>query len=653
MRTDPAPAIPEANELVVHVVAPSGRDAQLIVSTLRAQAVAAVCCADPADILSSASAASIGALLLTEEALGSRLIDHLRTFLAGQEPWSDLPIILLTTGGRESQRSRQFQQARTALGEPILLERPIRTETLLATVRAALRSRQKQYQIRDALRLCDRALNELRIEREALQSILDSLPVGVLMATPDGNIVRSNRAVERIFRHSVLPTPDIQAHGQWIAFHADGRRVQGEEYPLPRAMKSGHPVSAEELLYQRGDNSLAWVSLSAAPILDDQGPLLGGVVAISDVDDQRRASEQLRKSEERFRRLIEHASVGLLIGDLGGGISYINPTLLRLLGYTADEVANGAVLWSQITPPEFAERDARAVAQLQKTGAAEPYEKVYLSKDGRRIPLLVGATSISAADPSAPASIAVFLTDLTQQKQAESALIQSEKLAAVGRLAASISHEINNPLEAITNLLFLIKQEDLPSQASSYLQLAEQELARVSQIAGQTLRFHRQATRARAITPFELLEPVLALYRGRLNNSNIIVLLEETDAAPIFCFEGDIRQVLNNLVSNAIDAMRTGGVLTIRIRDVRSSHIGLTGARISIADTGHGMPEETRQHIFEPFYTTKGINGTGLGLWISHGIVQKHHGRLSVRSSTDPVRHGSTFSLFLPAGNTG
>ena len=99
--------------------------------------------------------------------------------------------------------------------------------------------------------------------------------------------------------------------------------------------------------------------------------------------------------------------------------------------------------------------------------------------------------------------------------------------------------------------------------------------------------------------------------------------------------------------------MRTGGVLTIRIRDVRSSHIGLTGARISIADTGHGMPEETRQHIFEPFYTTKGINGTGLGLWISHGIVQKHHGRLSVRSSTDPVRHGSTFSLFLPAGNTG
>ncbi len=149
-----------------------------------------------------------------------------------------------------------------------------------------------------------------------------------------------------------------------------------------------------------------------------------------------------------------------------------------------------------------------------------------------------------------------------------------------------------------------------------------------------------------------MLEPVLALYRGRLNNSNISVRLDQKNTRPVVCFEGDIRQVLNNLVSNAIDAMRTGGVLTLRIRESRGGHQGQSGARITIADTGHGMPEETRRHIFEPFYTTKGINGTGLGLWISHGIVQKHNGTLSVRSSTDPVRHGTAFSLFLPTGNT-
>ena len=640
-----------ASELVVHVVAPSGRDAELVIATLRRQGVEAECCTDLHGLLSSQGFRSIGALLLTEEALGPHLIGRLADSLQEQEPWSDLSIILLTTGGRESLRSRNFHQERSALGDPILLERPIRSETLLATVRAVLRSRQKQYQVRDALIARDVALDELRTERETLQSILDSLPVGVLMATPDGKVVRSNRAAEQILRRPMMPTSDIAAHDEWIAFHADGRRVQDAEYPLPRAIKSGKAVPAEELLYQRGDETLAWISLSAAPIFDTQSRLLGGVVAVSDVDRQRRASELLRKSEERFRRLIEASSVGLLIGDLRGGISYVNPTLLKLLGYTAEEVADGSVRWSQLTPPEFAERDAIAVAQLLERGIADPYEKVYLSKDGRRIPLLVGATSIPAQDDVADLNIAVFLTDLSQQKQAESALVQSEKLAAVGRLAASISHEINNPLEAITNLLFLLKQESLPPQAENYLHLAEQELARVSQIAGQTLRFHRQATRARAISPAELLEPVLALYRGRLNNSSIQVRTESLDAQPIVCFEGDIRQVLNNLVSNAIDAMRTGGVLTLRIRDARSHETGTSGARITIADTGHGMTEETRGRIFEPFYTTKGINGTGLGLWISHGIVEKHHGSLAVRSSVDPARHGTTFSLFLPAGS--
>ena len=649
-----SPPVPHLlrNELVVHVVAPSGRDAELIVSTLRQQGVETEPCTDLSLCLAETNSFFIGALLLTEEALGLDRIGHLVGFLERQEPWSDLPIILLTTGGRESHRSRRFQQERGALGEPILLERPIRTETLLATVRAALRSRQKQYQIRDALRARDLALEELRVERETLQSILESLPVGVMMATPDGRIVRSNRTSEKIFRHPMLPTPDIEAHGQWIGFRADGSRMKGEEYPLPRAMRERQPIPAEDVLYLRGDKTLAWISLSAAPILDEHGRLLGGVVAVSDVDSQRQASEQLRKSEERFRRLIEASTIGLLIGNLTGGVSYMNPTLLHLLGYTIEEVANGSVRWSELTPPEFAERDLHAIEQLKEKGTADPYEKVYLSKDGRRVSLLVGATKIPTQDESSESTIAVFLTDLSQQKQAEAALVQSEKLAAVGRLAASISHEINNPLEAITNLLFLMKHESLPPQASSYLLLAEQELARVSQIAGQTLRFHRQATRARAISPTELLEPVLALYRGRLNNSNIQVQFESSHAQPIVCFEGDIRQVLNNLVSNAIDAMRTGGILTLRIRDAHSAETHAGGVRITIADTGHGMPEATRLRIFEPFYTTKGINGTGLGLWISHGIVEKHQGTLSVRSSVNPDRHGTIFSLFLPSAST-
>jgi signal transduction histidine kinase len=274
-----------------------------------------------------------------------------------------------------------------------------------------------------------------------------------------------------------------------------------------------------------------------------------------------------------------------------------------------------------------------------------------------------GIHAVAAADTPAPEVAAerdrlldelrsdreTLKTMLNERHRAEAALIQSEKLAAVGRLAASISHEINNPLESITNLLYLIRQEDdLPERALTYLTLAERELARVSEIAGQTLRFQRQSSSPTRVTPEELLESVVALYQGRLINANITLAFDHQGAAPVTCYEGDIRQVLNNLVGNAIEAMRSGGRLVIRTRNANCWRTGRPGVRITIADTGSGMPPEVVTHIFEAFYTTKGLSGTGLGLWISHGIVEKHTGVLSVRSSIRSSQSGTVFSLFLP-----
>jgi signal transduction histidine kinase len=274
-----------------------------------------------------------------------------------------------------------------------------------------------------------------------------------------------------------------------------------------------------------------------------------------------------------------------------------------------------------------------------------------------------GIPAVAATDLSAPEIAAerdrlldelrsdreTLKTMLTERHRAEAALIQSEKLAAVGRLAASISHEINNPLESVTNLLYLIRQEDhVPERALAYLTLAERELARVSEIAGQTLRFQRQSSNPTSITPTDLLESVVALYQGRLINANIKLDFDHQTAAPITCYEGDIRQVLNNLVGNAIEAMQTGGRLLIRTRNSKCWRTGRPGVRITIADTGSGMTPDVLAHIFEAFYTTKGLSGTGLGLWISHGIVQKHSGILSVRSSNRASQSGTVFSLFLP-----
>ncbi len=239
--------------------------------------------------------------------------------------------------------------------------------------------------------------------------------------------------------------------------------------------------------------------------------------------------------------------------------------------------------------------------------------------------------------------------EITAQKRAELALIQSEKLAAVGRLASSISHEINNPLEPVTNLLYLAASNDrLPEDVRVYLATAQDELARVSQISTQSLRFHRQTMKLTVVSTADLMNSVVDLYRGRLCTCNIQVEAKYTSGLRILCFENDIRQVLNNLIANAFDAMRQGSRMLLRTHDATDTKTGRKGVRLTIADTDHGISAEARKRLFEAFYTTKGLNGTGLGLWISRGIAARHDGHLTLRSSDRPGHSGTVFTLFLP-----
>jgi PAS domain S-box-containing protein len=245
--------------------------------------------------------------------------------------------------------------------------------------------------------------------------------------------------------------------------------------------------------------------------------------------------------------------------------------------------------------------------------------------------------------------VVVFGYDITEQRQAEAALVQSEKLAAVGRLASSIAHEINNPLEAVTNLLYLIETmvEDDPLQVRKYTALAQEELARVSQITTQTLQFFRQSTARREINMAELMDSVLALYAGRLLNSSIVVQRRFRPGALLQCYDGELRQALNNLIANAIDAMRQGGVLRVRVRRASNPKTGIAGVRVTVADTGPGIPLEVREKIFTAFFTTKGISGTGLGLWITRELVEKQGGTVQMSSR---LGRGTVFVVFVPDG---
>jgi PAS domain S-box-containing protein len=239
--------------------------------------------------------------------------------------------------------------------------------------------------------------------------------------------------------------------------------------------------------------------------------------------------------------------------------------------------------------------------------------------------------------------------EITQQKKAEKTLIQTEKLAAVGRLAASIAHEINNPLESVTNLLYLARDSNDPEDVRNLLNTADVELRRVSAITAQTLRFHRQSSSPLAVDTAALVKEILNVYLGRLHNSHAQVSTRLRALRTLRCFDGEIRQVLANLIANALDAMSSDpGRLLIRTREATHWPSGERGVVFTVADTGSGIPKEALKGVFEPFFTTKGTIGTGLGLWVSREIVARHRGALRLRSSQVPTHQGTVVTMFLP-----
>ena len=362
------------------MLAPSGRDAELVCKLLESAAIAATVCANVQEICAEMTKGA-GALVIAEEALTAESIAQLIERLNAQEPWSDFPLVLLTAAGEVSRGSERRRELRKPLGNVLLLERPVRPETMLSTIRTALRARSRQYQVRNYIR---------------------------------------------------------------------------------------------------------------------------------------------------------------------------------------------------------------------------------------------------------------------QQKRAEESLRRSEKLAVAGRLAASIAHEINNPLEAIGNLLFIMGTSESIPEVRESLAVAQEQLARVSEIVKQTLRFHRETTHPVPVMMAEVVDSVLALYAGRLRSAGIEVTKKFGPGPAIRGFAGELRQMVANLVGNALDAMRSGGTLHIRIRECKVN--GKSGVRLTVSDSGSGIPSSVRNRLFEPFVSTKGNTGTGLGLWVSGEIVRRHGGTIRVKSRE---RLGTTFSVTL------
>jgi PAS domain S-box-containing protein len=345
-----------------------------------------------------------------------------------------------------------------------------------------------------------------------------------------------------------------------------------------------------------------------------------------------------------YDRCARTVRVNQIFADLTG------ISVSRQLGRTADE----------LFPVEVAGQFRDALQRVFST--EEPVNDLEFRGAATASPWtwLVSAYPVRTS-PSQVRWAGIIIRDVSERVRSEEALRKTEKLAATGRLAASIAHEINNPLEGLMNLLYLLRTfSGLSGPALDYVSMAEHQTRRIAEIAQKTLRFYRQSTlpvRARVI---ELIDSILDLYKARMHTLNIQMERECDAEITLFCYEGEIRQVLANFVGNAVDALPGGGRLIVRARRSRSWAGGNTeGVRITVADTGSGMTPQVRSRIFEAFFTTKEAVGTGLGLWVSQEIIEKHKGLVHVRSraagsvgesglNAAGQNSGTVFQLFLP-----
>jgi signal transduction histidine kinase len=247
--------------------------------------------------------------------------------------------------------------------------------------------------------------------------------------------------------------------------------------------------------------------------------------------------------------------------------------------------------------------------------------------------------------------VIVTFRDITQRQQSEQALRSSERLAALGRLASSVAHEINNPLDSLANLLYLLEhQSGLDSAGREQVKLASEELERITQIARNMLGFHRATTEPVPVQLTDILDTVLVLYSGRLRGAGVDVIKRYDTVGTVKAQPVEMRQIFANLIANAVDASPVGGRIVVHVRhgcDWRNP--SASGVRVFVADTGVGIARQDQARIMEAFFTTKGTRGNGLGLWVTRGIVEKYGGAIRFRSSTGAHHHGTVFSIFLPS----
>lgn len=367
-------------------------------------------------------------------------------------------------------------------------------------------------------------------------------------------------------------------------------------------------------------------------------------------EERAHATDALRDRDEMLQMALQANGMGLWVWDLQQGSVHRSDQMYRIVGRDPESFNTAPETWLPFIHPDDLAEVMGAMHQTRDNGG--DYHKQYrvIWPDGS-VHWVESQGKCQRNSEGRITRLVGVMQDITHRKRAEEAMLRAEKLAVAGRLAASVAHEINNPLEAVANLLYLANTSNTFEEARTFGAQALDELMRVSLITQQTLKFHRQSGPPVATQLSEVVENVLTLFRGKLRASQIDVRVDAEHEAPIDVMPGEMQQIFANLVSNSIEAMPRGGRLAIRLR--RSSDWrdrSRQGMRIVFCDSGTGMDRQTLRRTFEPFFTTKPETGTGLGMWVVAQLVERHHGHVRVWSTQREGRSGTAISVFLPFG---
>lgn len=365
-------------------------------------------------------------------------------------------------------------------------------------------------------------------------------------------------------------------------------------------------------------------------------------------EERLRAGEALRDRDAVLQVALRASGMGLWTWDLQSDSVHWSDEIYRILGTEPGAFPPVNELWFRAIHPEDVDAVRDGLDQVIKNG--KDFRREYrLLGPGGSVRWIESQGQCQRDSDGRATWIMGVLTDVTHRKHAEEAMLRAEKLAVAGRLAASVAHEINNPLEAVTNLLYLITLCETAEEAHKQARQALDELLRVSLITQSTLKFHRQQGMPKITMLSEVIESVIALFRPRLNAAGIKVDVRAANEVAIACMPSEAQQIFANLIANAIEASTQGGKLMIRLRPSRNwRDRSLEGMRVTICDTGVGMDRAIQRRIFEPFFTTKPETGTGLGMWVVAQLVERHGGNIRVWSTQRYGASGTAFSIFLP-----